>query len=98
MATRQFRPVIAPNAVWNAAAFHDLVERARDALARESCVYFQAQAFARKGVDDRQHTDSSSCPQCIRGKVQCPFLVSSMQVRQEGCRPTQTLSLEPPNS
>ena len=35
-------------------AFNDLFERARHALARETCVYFQRQAFARKGVHDRQ--------------------------------------------
>ena len=52
MATGKFRPVVAPDAVWNAAAFHDLFERPRDALAGQPGVYFQGQTFARKGVDD----------------------------------------------
>lgn len=29
--------------------FHDLIERARAALAGDSCVYFQGEPFARKG-------------------------------------------------
>jgi hypothetical protein len=40
MAAGQFRPVVAPDAVWNAATLHYLLERARHALARETCVYF----------------------------------------------------------
>src|SRR5205085_1420358 len=92
MATRKFRPVVAPDTVWNAATFHDLLERARDALAREPCVYFQGQAFASESIDNRQHPNPSTRRQCIRSKVQCPFLIGSMQVRQQGDWPAQTLS------
>ena len=40
MTAGEFRSVVAPDAVRNATAFHDLIERARDALAGEPRVYF----------------------------------------------------------
>jgi hypothetical protein len=60
MSAGQFWPVIAPDTLRSAAAFNDLFERARHALARETCVYFQRHAFARKGVHDRQYPNPSA--------------------------------------
>src|SRR3569833_100018 len=84
--------------MWRAAALYNLFQRARHALAGQACVHFQGETLARNRAHDCQHANAPACRQCIRGKVECPFLVGSMQVRQQSCRPAQTLSLQTPDS
>ena len=81
------------SALWNAAAFHDLLERARYALARESCVYLQGQTLASEGIDE--HTNAASCSQRIQCEIKCPFLVGSMQVRKQCCWSSKTFLFSP---
>ena len=80
MPRSQFTAVVHTYALRPAALEDDPVERSRHALTRQTRVNFQGQAFAREGIDDRQHADRAAAGQAVVNEVDGPLLI-----RRRGC-------------
>lgn len=83
MAAGQFRPVVAPNGLRRPTPFNHFVKRARDALARETSVDFQGQAFPCEGIHHGEHSNASSAGERIASEIQRPFLIGMPQLRRD---------------
>src|SRR5579871_5452720 len=77
VATGQFRSVVAANAVRFSPFYDQLFEPARHAPAAQAGIHIQSQAFAGKGIDHGQNTDSPTGSEGISDEIQCPFLIGS---------------------